>query len=374
MKITDVEAIHLSCPMQKPFVDATYVNRQRDAVIVRVSTDEGVTGIGESWCLGGPPMTLKLVVEKELRDYVVGEDPLDTERLWEKMYQGSIKRGRKGILLEGISGIDIALWDIRGKVAKMPLYKLLGGYRDRVRVYASGGFYGESGGTNELVEEMAAYARRGFTAAKLKIGRVSLLEDVERVKAIRAAVGDNMDLMVDANCSYRPYEAIKMGRKLEKYNIFWFEEPVACGDLEGSAEVARAIDIPVAAGENEYTRYDFRDQISKKAADILQPDLTVAGGITEAKKISAMADAWNISCAPHCFSVVAFWAALHFAASIPNALVLEFDGHPNPLREVLSQKREAPIAIGENGCVQLPDAPGLGVELDESALARYRAQ
>jgi len=369
MKITNVEAMVLTCPLEKPIMDATYTLPHRSAVLVKIETDEGVFGIGEAAYFGGPPMITKMIIEKELREYLIGEDPFNIERLWEKMYQRSIKHGRKGAVIASMSGIDIALWDIKAKAARMPLYRLLGGCYDVIRAYASAGFYAEGKGLKELAAEMASYVKEGFTAVKMKIGRLSQPEDVARVKAVREAIGDNIDLLVDGNNAYTSYQAIKMARKMEEYNIFWFEEPVPAEDIEGSAQVAAAIDTPLAAGENEFTRYGFKDLIINKAIDIAQPDVTWCGGITEARKIAAMASAWNITCVPHSFSsAISLVANLHFSASIPNSMFQEFDRNYNPLRENLLTE---PITINKDGYIELTDKPGLGVELNQSIVNQY---
>lgn len=370
MKITSLEAIALTCPLKEPIMDATYTLPHRSAVLVRVATDEGISGLGEAAYFGGPPLITRMIIEKELKEYLIGEDPLNIERLWEKMYQRTIKHGRKGAVIASMSGIDIALWDIKAKAANMPLYKLLGGCYEQIRAYASAGFYAEGKGLKELAEEMASYVEEGFTAVKMKIGRLSQAEDVERVKAVRQAIGDDIDLLVDANNVYTSYQAIKIARKMEAYDIFWFEEPVPAEDIEGSARVAAALDTPVAAGENEFTRYGFRDLIINRALNIAQPDATWCGGITEAKKIAAMASAWNIICVPHSFSsAVALVSNLHFSASIPNSMFQEFDRNYNPLRENLLKE---PITINKEGYIELTDKPGLGIELNDSVVKKYR--
>jgi len=370
LKIKKVEAMVLTCQLEKPIMDATYTLPHRSAVLVRIDTDEGISGIGEAAYFGGPPMITKMIIEKELADYLVGEDPLNIERLWEKMYQRSIKHGRKGAIIASMSGIDIALWDIKARSVNMPLYRLLGGCYEKIRAYASAGFYAEGKGLKELANEMASYVKEGFTAVKMKIGRVSQAEDVARIKAVREAIGPNIGLLVDGNNVYTAYEAIKMARKMEEYDVFWFEEPVPAEDLEGSAKVVAAIDMPLAAGENEFTRYGFRDLILHQAIDIAQPDATWCGGITEARKIAAMASAWNIPCVPHSFSsAVALVSNLHFSASIPNSMFQEFDRNYNPLREELLTE---PVKINKDGYIDLPQKPGLGVELSESVVKKYR--
>ncbi len=370
MKINKVEAMILTCQLDKPIMDATYTLPSRSVVLVKIDTDEGISGIGEAAYFGGPPMITKMIIEKELADYLIGEDPLNIERLWETMYQRSIKHGRKGAIIASMSGIDIALWDIKAKSVGMPLYRLLGGCYEKIRAYASAGFYAEGKGLKELASEMESYVKEGFTAVKMKIGRVSQAEDVARIKAVREAIGPNIDLLVDGNNVYTAYEAIKMARRMEAYDIFWFEEPVPAEDIEGSAKVAHAIDMPVAAGENEFTRYGFRDLIINQALDIAQPDATWCGGITEARKIAAMASAWNITCVPHSFSsAIALMSNLHFSASIPNSMFQEFDRNYNPLREELLTE---PVRINKDGYIDLPDKSGLGVELNEATVKKYR--
>ena len=370
MKINQVEAMVLTCQLDKPIMDATYTLPHRSAVLVKIATEEGISGIGEAAYFGGPPMITKMIIEKELADYIIGEDPLNNERLWEKMYQRSIKHGRKGAIIASMSGIDVALWDIKARVAGMPLYRLLGGCHEKIRAYASAGFYAEGKGLKELADEMASYVKEGFTAVKMKIGRLSQAEDVARVAAVRKAIGPNIDLLVDGNNAYTAYEAIKIARKMEEYDIFWFEEPVPAEDIEGSAKVAAAIDTPLAAGENEFTRYGFRDLIINQTLDIAQPDTTWCGGITEARKIAAMASAWNITCVPHSFSsAIALVSNLHFSASIPNSMFQEFDRNHNPLREELLTE---PVKINKDGYIDLWDRPGLGVELNESVVKKYR--
>ncbi len=370
MKISKVEAMILTCQLDKPIMDATYTLPSRSVVLTRVETDEGISGIGEAAYFGGPPMITKMIIEKELADYLIGEDPLNIERLWETMYQRSIKHGRKGAIIASMSGIDIALWDIKARSVGMPLYRLLGGCYEKIRAYASAGFYAEGKGLKELAGEMESYVKEGFTAVKMKIGRVSQAEDVARIKAVREAIGPNIDLLVDGNNVYTSYEAIRMARKMEAYDVFWFEEPVPAEDIEGSARVAHAIDMPLAAGENEFTRYGFRDLIINQALDIAQPDTTWCGGITEARKIAAMASAWNITCVPHSFSsAIALMSNLHFSASIPNSMFQEFDRNYNPLREELLTE---PVRINKDGYIDLPDKPGLGVELNESTVKKYR--
>jgi L-alanine-DL-glutamate epimerase-like enolase superfamily enzyme len=305
------------------------------------------------------------------------------------MFQRSRQHGRRGIIMHAISGIDVALWDLAGKVANLPLYRLLGAYRDRVEAYASGGFYQEGKDVAALAEEAGSYMSQGYRAMKMKIGRnpstqtnlrqmlplhdtcvVSLEEDLARIAAVRQVLGSEAKLMVDINCAWSPALAIQMGRAMEPYNLYWIEEPVATDDIRGSAEVARALGTAIAGYETEVGVYGFRELITQGAVDIVQPDIAWAGGFTECRRIAALAYAHNIMVAPHAFSsALTLVAAMHLLASIPNGLMLEFDQNPHALREQLLTE---PIRA-ENGYVTMPERPGLGVELDPEAVERYRA-
>lgn len=391
MHIVDVRTIPLSYRCDKPYMSAAGVQAARNALLVEVEADNGLVGIGEAGSAGGPLASTQVVVEQELKPLLVGEDPLLIERLWQKMFQRTRQHGRRGIVMHAISGIDIALWDLAGKVAKLPVYRLLGAYRDRVEAYASGGFYQEGKGVSDVAEEAGSYIARGYRAMKMKIGRnpstqsnlremlanpemcvVSLEEDLARVEAARKALGRDAKLMVDVNCAWSPALAIQMGQAMAPYHLYWIEEPVATDDIRGSAEVARALGTAVAGYETEVGLYGFRELITQGAVDIIQPDIAWAGGFSECRRIAAFAQAYNIMVAPHAFSsALTLVAALHLLASIPNGLILEFDQNPNALRQELLKE---PIVADSQGYVKLPDRPGLGVELDTATVERYRVQ
>lgn len=363
MEITDVKTLGLSIPLERPVTFATRTVYERCFSIVQVVTDEGITGIG---CVPiGNPLSVTAIIERNLKRLLVGETPFAVERIWEKMYR-EMYRDRKGSAIRAISAVDIALWDVIGKALKMPLYKLLGGYRDRVPCYASGGYYRESKGLEELAKEMVGYVERGFAAVKMKVGALSLKRDVERVKAVRDAVGPDIDLMIDANNAYNAHTAIKAGREFEKYDIYWFEEPVWPDDVHGSALVAAALDTPVASGELEFTRYGFRDLIENRAVDIIQPDATVVGGISEWMKVAAMASAWRIPVAPHWEQEV----HVHLAAAVPNVLTVEFFPREGDIR--LEDRLYAEYMEPKKGYLEVPKKLGLGIELNEEALKKYQ--
>jgi L-alanine-DL-glutamate epimerase-like enolase superfamily enzyme len=388
MKIADVRTTALSCRCDPPYASAAGVQAQRAALLVEVETDTGIVGIGEAGIGGG---VTAAVIERSLKPLLIGEDSLLIEHLWQKMFVRTRQFGRRGVFMHAISGIDIALWDIAGKVAKLPLYRLLGGCRDRVEAYASGGFYQEGKSVDDLAGEAEGYRARGFKGMKMKVGRnpstqthlrhqvdhaelcqVDPEEDIARVAAVRRALGPHAKLMVDINCAWSPSFAIEMGRALEPYKLYWIEEPVATDDIDGSARVADALATPVAGYETEIGLYGFRELITRGAVDIVQPDIAWAGGFSECRRIAALAQAHHLMVAPHAFaSAVTLAASLHFIASIPNGLVLEFDQNPNALRDDLLKE---PIRIEPDGMISLPERPGLGVELDRGAIERYRSE
>jgi L-alanine-DL-glutamate epimerase-like enolase superfamily enzyme len=386
MKIVDIRAIPLSYRCEPPYGSAGGVQSARGALLVEVETDDGIVGIGEAGTGGG---STRHVIERQLRPLLLGEDPLLIEGLWQKIFARTRQFGRRGIVMNALGGIDIALWDIAGKVARLPVYRLLGACRDRVEAYASGGFYQPGKSVEDLAAEAEGYRARGFRGMKMKIGRnpstqtplrhlaagaelceVEPEEDIARVAAVRRALGPKAKLMVDVNCAWSPAMAIEMGRALEPYNLYWIEEPVATDDIDGSARVAGALATPIAGYETEIGLYGFRELISRGAVDIVQPDLAWSGGFSECRRIAALAQAHHRMVAPHAFAgAVLLAASLHFAAATPNALLLEFDQNPNGLREELLKE---PLGIDAQGMIALPQRPGLGIELDPGAVERYR--
>ena len=388
MKIVDIRTILLSYRCDPPYGSAGGMQARRGGLLVEIETDERVTGIGEAGVGGGATAS---VIERVLRPMLIGEDPMLIEGLWQKMFARTRQFGRRGIVPNAISGIDIALWDIAGKVAKLPLYRLLGGCRDRVEAYASGGFYQEGKSIDDLAGEAEGYRARGFKGMKMKVGRnpstqshlrhlvdhaelceVEPEEDIARVAAVRRALGPRAKLMVDVNCAWSPAFAIEMGHALEPHKLYWIEEPVATDDIAGSAMVADALAAPVAGYETEVGLDGFRELITRGAVDIVQPDLAWSGGFSECRRIAALAQAHHRMVAPHAFaSAVLLAASLHFIASIPNGLVLEFDQNPNGLRDELLKE---PIRVDDDGMITLTGRPGLGIELDPKAVERYRSE
>ena len=386
MKIVDIRTTTLSYPCDPPYGSAGGMQVRRGALLVAVETDDRIVGIGEAGLGGG---ATEAVIEKTLKPMLIGEDPLLIEGLWQKMFARTRQFGRRGIVMNAISGIDIALWDIVGKVARMPLWRLLGGCRDRVEAYASGGFYSEGKSVDDLAAEAEGYRARGFKGMKMKVGRnpstqthlrhlvdhaencvVEPEEDIARVAAVRRALGPHAKLMVDVNCAWSPAMAIAMGRAFEPYDLYWIEEPVATDDIDGSAQVAAALATPIAGYETEIGLYGFRELIARNAVDIVQTDIAWTGGFSECRRIAAYAQAHHRMVAPHAFAGgVLLAASLHFIASIPNGLILEFDQNPNGLRDELLKE---PIQAEKDGTIRLSERPGLGIELDPAAVERFQ--
>jgi D-galactarolactone cycloisomerase len=374
MKITNIRTHVLEAALSQPFAYSRAWYDKRMAMIVEIETDNGPVGWGESY---GPAWVTSAVV-KSVTPWLIGEDPLRTDFLWQEVYARLRDHGQKGVVIEGLSGIDIALWDIKGKHFGVPAYRLMGGpLRTEVQAYATGLYRRKSGDPETyLAEEAAGYVAEGFKAVKLKVG-FGIDEDVRMTRAVRQAIGPDIGLMIDGNHAYDATAAIRLGRMIEEYDIGWFEEPVPPEDLAAYAEVKAALSIPIAGGECEYTRLGFREVFVARAMDIVQPDTCAAGGLSECKKIADMAVAFGVRYNPHAWGTgIGIAASLQLLAVLPPHTppslavaepTLEFDRTEHPIRQALLTK---PIEhVG--GVVQIPDGPGLGIEIDRDALARF---
>jgi len=370
MKITNVNASILSCDLEKPFAHATRLISKRIMILVEILTNEGMQGIGEAAWYGGPPSITKFIIENELKEYLINEDPLDIGRIWDKMYWGTVNHGRKGAIIAAISGIDVALWDLKGKILDQPIYKLLGGYRSKIKAYASGGFYSPTEPLKNLIEQVEEDVKKGFKAIKIKVAKLGLEDDINRIEQVRKAIGNEIDLMVDANNGYKLYEAVKIGRLLDKLNVLWFEEPFPVDDIESLCELRNKIDTPISAGENEFTRYGYKNLILNRAVDIIQPDTTWCGGMSEAYNISIIASIHNMVCIPHSFSsIISIVSNLHLNCGIANSLMQEFDQEgKNPLRDELTNEK---IVLDKDGKISVPEKPGLGITINKDIYDKY---
>jgi D-galactarolactone cycloisomerase len=376
VKITAIRTHVLEAALREPFAYSRAWYATRMAMLVEIETDTGLTGWGE--CYGPARMTEAVV--RTIAPWLVGADPLRSDPIWQDLYARLRDHGQKGLVIEGMSGIDIALWDIKGKHFGVPVYQLMGGaLRSEVRAYATGLYRRETGDPlRYLAEEAAGYAAEGFHAVKLKVG-FGVAEDAATARAVREAIGPDIGLMVDANHAYDAVAAIRLGRLIEPLDIGWFEEPVPPEDLAGYRAVKAALTIPIAGGECEYTRFGFRDVLVGQAMDIIQPDTCAAGGLTECRKIADMAAAFGVRYNPHVWGTgIGIAASLQLAAVLPTHTpmslapaepVFEFDRTEHPIRQAILR---TPIEHAR-GVVRIPDGPGLGIEIDRAALERFRA-
>ena len=359
MKITDITFLHMRFPGTTP--------RKRNATIasgggapgmtqLEVHTDAGIVG-------RSIPSASEELIRSQLLPRIVGMNPFHVEAIWDRMYRYNRKPVAKGLYISAMGSVDLAVWDIIGKALNLPVCDVLGVFSETIRVYAAGGYYEEGKGVRELVKEMEGYVAEGFQAVKMKVGGEAMGTDAERVRAVREAVGPKVDLMIDANNRWNAHDAIRFGRMVERYEPFWFEEPVEADDFEGCAELKRTLDIPIAAGENEFTRWGARDLVQAQAVDILQCDTVLAGGITEMRKIAALASAWHIPMSPHGNPHM----AVHLLASLPNAIIMEtypaVESRFNPA---------LPLFPVKNGCIEVPRKPGLGIDPDPGLVSKYR--
>ncbi len=373
MRITDVEAIVL----RQPSVDEGIADGSQDDLVVLVHTDEGITGIGE---VDSAPEVVAALIHGEgshavaigLRELLIGEDPLDVERLWDKMYRGTIYVGRRGITIHAISGVDIALWDIKGKVEGKPVCELVGTpRRDRVRAYASRLMPGTPQETHDAVAELR---EEGFTAVKLGWGPLGRDEnfDVELAAAACDAAGDGMDVLIDAGLGYVAdvERATRAARGFEELGVGWLEEPFEPDEYEAYAQLADTVDIPVAAGEQDATRWGFRELIERGHVDVIQPDVTRCGGITELLRIAELADGHGVKTVPHAWkSGIIKAASLHVNAVLEDALYQEYCVAGTPINTELTVQR---LPVEADGCIAVPTGPGLGIELDPDVVERLR--
>jgi L-rhamnonate dehydratase len=370
MKITDVEAIYLRLPTVDERCDGT-----QDALVVRVQTDAGITGVGE---VDSSPMVAKAIIEaplshaiaRGLRQCVLGQDPMNITQLYNRMYEGSIFFGRGGAAQQAISGIDMALWDIAGKALGQPVYRLLGGaFRTQLRAYASILFGDTPEATYQIGRKLVD---QGFTAVKFGWGPMGKDEatDIALVKEARRGIGDKADLMIDAGICYDSLTAIRRAHQFAEYQPFWFEEPLHPDDLEGYARLAQQSPIRIAAGEQETMLSGFEGLVNAGLA-VIQPDVARVGGITAAMEIGKMVARHHRLCVNHSYKTgISIAASLHFLAALPNSSLLEYCVEQSALRQTLTHQKLTVV----DGHVEVPQEPGLGVDLDESVIERYRVR
>ncbi len=370
MKITAITAIPLSfrLPEGKTVTMGIGSTSKRDAIIVRVETSEGITGYGEAHP-GRSPGAVVSLIHNTLAPMLIGMKATDCVGVWQRVHRMQLSSHGVGSGASlGLSGIDMALWDIRGKAANMPLYELLGGSKKRIPAYAGGISLGYQP-KESLAQEAQEYVARGYKAIKLRLGD-SARTDCERVRHVRKVLGDEIDILTDANTAYTIADARQVMPVLAEIQAGWLEEPFACSDFHSYREAAKITPlVPLAAGENHYGRFEFAQLLEAGSVQIWQPDLSKCGGITEGLRIAAMASAYRIPMHTHSSATgINHAATIHFAAAIENAGYFEACVSKfNPLRDMFGTVFE----VGADGCVEPLDRPGIGIEVDESLFAQY---
>lgn len=363
MKITGIETIILRKEVKNPVQDALHTYDAGSDLITKISTDEGIIGYANTFFGRNKsgPETLKIIIDKELAPVVIGEDPYFSRRIRDKLFVATEYYGTLGIANFAISAIDEAVWDIVGKASSQPVGKLLGACRDRIPVYAMvGGYYGN--GESEFIKQCTDAAEEGFRAVKLKVGRDSLEDNIKRIKMIKKELGDDFRIMVDANCAFNEIEAMRRGRAYEELGIYWFEEPMQPYMRDSHKRLASSLDIPIAIGENYFTRHQFYDVIKSGAVDIVQPDNRRAGGVTEWLDIAAISEVAGLKLASHGGGP----ANVNILCAIPNAIYMESGSLKSESSMLIT-----PLKMVDGG-VLLPDAPGMGTEVREDYIKAYR--
>jgi len=363
MKITGFEALALKVPEDDPLANMPEeAGRTRPAVALRLRTDDGIEGIGVTLYGGRMSRSLHAAVE-ELAALTVGEDPMRIEHIVQKLRKAAADSGPAGIFTLALSAIDTALWDIKGKALDQPLWKLLGGHRDRIATYASGSL--RRGLTDKQAQQAArTLLQKGFREMKTQMalpGNPTPAEEVRRVRVVRDAIGPDVRLMCDINQRWRPEQAIDIGSRIEDVGLFWLEDVTAADDYAGLARVTAALKTPIAGGEYVWGIVPFRHMIEARSVDIVMIDLARVGGVTQWMKVAAMAEAFNLPVVSHVMPEM----LLHMVAACPNGLTVEY------MPWMLALYEETPAI--ENGELVLPQKPGLGLKFDEKALASFKA-
>ncbi len=373
MRIAAVRAYVLDAPLERAFSAANMRFDRRQHCLVEITCDNGLSGWGE--CLG--PASANAAVVRAYAPRLIGRDPCDTEVIWAELYNALRDQGQRGLTVTALSGLDIALWDLKGQRFGVSVSRLLGGrFRDSVQAYATGGFAPEGlDRVTSIAEECAGYAAQGFKAVKIKIG-FDVEEDLAVISAVRQAIGPDVRLMVDANHGYDALDAVILGQRAAVYEIDWFEEPVMPEQLDAYKAVRAGQPLPVAGGETWHTRFGMRAPLEQRCVDILQPDVCGCGGFSEMKRICDLASLYGVRVVPHVWGTgIALAASLQMIAALapdpvgvrPRAPLLEYDQTPHPYRQAMLAQPFAP----EGGVVAIPDRPGLGIAVDRAALERF---
>lgn len=356
MKISNLRTVMINLPFTDWIIKPDI--KSFGCLLVFIDTEEKITGESFLWTFGTKWLNVLNAMVINLKDYIIGENPHNVESIRQKLISEIQFLGVEGISILGVSAIDRACWDIIGKAEAKPLYKLFRNHRNNVPIYASGLWLHRE--IDDLVQDAKDFVDKGYKAIKMRIGKSKIEEDLDRIKAVKDAIGEDIKLMVDANQRLSVEHAIKLGRKLEGMEISWFEDPVSAYDLEGTSRIAEVLDIPIVIGENIFSRYDFRRVIELKAADIIMLDLARVGGITEFIKIAHMAEIYNIIVTPHLLPE----ESMHLVGAIPNCNYVE---NTNWFSSLYVEKMEI-----RDGMVMLPERAGFGFRFNPDIIEKYR--
>jgi L-alanine-DL-glutamate epimerase-like enolase superfamily enzyme len=349
----------LKVPTDKLITDSIHRLEAIEVVVTKISTDEDLEGTGFTYTIGTGGSAIKAIIDDVLSPLILGENPDAISELWAKMWKATNAIGRGGVTSHAVAAVDIALWDLKGKYLNRPLYSLLGGSRKPIPLYDTDGgwlHYTEE----QLVRNALEAKKSGFKGFKMKVGKREVEEDLKRIRAVQSAVGGSLRLMIDANQAWPASEALSRGRKYERLDLDWYEEPTIADDVWGHRKIAEALDLPIAVGETIFTKYEFNNYVRLNACDILQPDVCRVGGITEWLQVAETAEVNGLPVSPH------FVMDLHVSlvASITNGLYVEYIPW---MRKILSNP-----PIVDNGYILPPDSPGIGFEIKDESIQKYK--
>ena len=358
MKITKFKTTLVDVPLVKSIATAIHQINSTGCVLLELETDQGLVGESYVFTLNG--VRLKALHEMLLgfSHQVEGKDPHFIAQIWQNMWNEMNSIGHKGFTIAALTAVDIACWDLIGKAAEQPLHRIFGACREQVKTYASGGMW-LSQSIDECIDEAAGFIEAGFRSMKIRLGKPSIAQDVERVRAVHEAIGPDIELLADANQSLTPKQAIRLGRELEEFNLGWFEEPVVYHNLSGCAEVRASLDTPIAAGETEYTRYGMREILESGAVDVLMSDLQRMGGLSELRRVAALAASYDMPISTHIFTE----HSLCVAGSEANCISVE---HMPWFEPLFNESMEI-----SDGMLRIPQRPGTGFSFDQAAIKRF---
>lgn len=359
MKIENIRILQVDLPLPKPLVTAIHKTTSVGCVLVAIETDTGVVGENYIFSLNQQRLPAFAAIIESLKPYLIGKNPMMVEQIWQQMWADLNPIGQKGMAVSAVSALDTALWDIIGKQAELPLYQLFGGCRDRVRTYASSGLW-LSDSIDQLIAEAEQFIAQGFQAMKLRVGSADIKQDVQRAAALRAAVGDDIDILTDANQSLSPRQAMTLARQLEPYDIYWLEEPVAADDLNGQQRVMHSSNIQIASGETDYGCAGMKTILDARCTDVLMPDLQRIGGLSEFRRAAALAASYHMPISTHIFTE----QSLAIAGSAANCISVE---HVDWFAALYNETVEI-----EQGDIVLPQRPGIGFSFNYQCIAEYQ--